>query len=220
MDLMQILKDQMSDQVLEQIGGQIGASPQQTASAANGIFASLIGGLANNAATPTGLQALMGALDKDHDGSIMDDLAGLLGGTSQAPNPNALNGAGILGHILGNNQAPVAQHVSQASGLNMQQVMRLMPILAPVVMGLLGKMRNQGAIGQAPAANSNIGGGMGDLASILLGSAKSASQQHGMGDLLGSVLGQVLGGGQQQASRPAQGMGGLFGKILGGLFKK
>jgi hypothetical protein len=213
MDIMQLLKDQVSGQVMEQISQQIGSQPDQTAQAANGIFASLLGGLANNAATPQGLQGLMGALDRDHDGSIMDDLMGLVTGSAQVQNASAVNGMGILGHVLGGNQQNVAQQVSQSSGLNVHQVMKLMPILAPIVMGMLGKMRNQGA--QAGAANNGFG--MDDLAGILMGSAQRAAGQHGMGDILGSVLGQVLSGQQQQ--QPQAG-GGLFGKILGGLFKK
>ena len=211
MDIMQILKDQMSGQVLDQLSAQIGATPDQTAAATNGVFASILGGLANNAASPDGLSSLMGAIDRDHDGSVMDDLLGLVTGTSQ--NPQASNGLGILGHILGGNQEPVAQQVSQSSGLNMQQVMRLMPILAPIVMGVLGKMRNQGA--SHADANNGIGS-IGDLAGILMGSVQNASQNHGMGDLLGSVLGQVLGGGAQQQQQQG---GGIFGQILGGLLK-
>jgi hypothetical protein len=212
MDIMQLLQNQISGQVIEQMSKQVGATPDQTASAANGIFAGLLGGLAKNAANPEGLTGLMGALDRDHDGSIMDDLLGLVTGAAQPQNAKAVNGAGILGHILGGQQEQVAQHVSQSSGLNMSQVMNLMPILAPIVMGMLGKMRNQGA--QAGVGNAGIG--MDDLAGVLMGAARGASQQNGMQDLMGAVLGQVLGGGQQQQS-PA---GGLFGKILGGLFKR
>jgi hypothetical protein len=212
MDIMQLLQDQISGQVMDQMSQQVGASPDQTASAANGIFASLLGGLAKNAATPEGMTGLMGALDRDHDGSVLDDLFGMVTGTAQPQNANATNGMGILGHILGGQQEEVAQHVSQSSGLNAGQVMKLMPILAPIVMGLLGKMRNQGA---NTGAAANSGFGMDDLAGVLMGAATGASQQNGMQGLMGAVLGQVLGGGGQQS-----GAGGLIGQVLGGLFKK
>jgi hypothetical protein len=216
MDIMQLLKDQVSGQVMDHLSQQVGAAPEQTASAANGIFASILGGLANNASSPEGLSGLMGALDRDHDGSILDDLMGVMSGASQAQQPSALNGAGILGHILGGKQESVAQQVSQSSGLNVQQVMSLMPVLAPIVMGMLGKMRNQGTQASPGAQAANNGFDMSDLAGVLMGAATGASKQHGMGDLVGSVLGQVLGGGGQAS----QGAGGIFGKILGGLFKK
>ncbi|MCC6279355.1 MAG: DUF937 domain-containing protein [Saprospiraceae bacterium] len=206
---MQILQGQLSDDVVGQISQHIGAEPEQTASAANGIFATLLGGLANNASSEGGLSALGSALDRDHDGSMVDDLLGMVGGMMQGnQSGNATNGSGILGHILGQQQEPVAQQISQSSGLNVSQVMKLMPILAPIVMSVLGKARNQGGLD------------LGSLANILMGSAQNASQQGGMGDLIGSVLGSVLGGGQQQ-QQPQQSQGGdMIGSILGGLFGK
>lgn len=202
-----MLQSQLDDNTLGQISEQIGANPQQTATAANGIFASLLGGMANNAASEGGLSSLLGALDKNHDGSVLDDLPGLVGGLLQSggQGSGAANGLGILNHVLGGQQEAVAQQVSQSSGLNMNQVMKLLPVLAPIVMGVLGRAKNQGGLD------------LGNLASILMGSAQSGAQQSGMGDLLGSVLGGVLGGGQAQ--QQSQG-GGLLGSILGGIFGK
>ncbi len=206
MDLMQILQGQLSDEVLGHLSDQIGADKQQTATAANGIFATLLGGLANNASSEGGLSALGSALDRDHDGSILDDVMGMVGGMMQGNGGNAgnaLNGSGILGHILGDRQEVAAQQVSQSSGLDMSQVMKLMPILAPIVMGVLGRAKNQGGLD------------LGNLAGVLMGSAQNA-QAGGFGDLIGNVLGGVLGGGQAQPS----GGGGLLGNILGGIFGK
>lgn len=208
MNLMEVLQGQLSDDVLGQLSQQIGAEKQQTAAAANGIFATLLGGLANNATNESGLSGLASALDRDHDGSILDDLVGMVGNMSQGSSaaPNALNGTGILGHILGDRQEMAAQQISQNSGLNVGQIMKLMPILAPIVMGVLGKAKNSGGL--------DLGG----LANILMGSAQNA-QSGGFGDLLGSVLGGVLGGNQPQQQQQPQG-GGLLGQVLGGLFGK
>lgn len=204
---MDLLQGQMDENVVGQLSKEIGAEPQQTAAAANGIFATLLGGLAQNASSEGGLAALAGALDRDHDGSMLDDLMGMVTGASQPANPAATNGVGILGHILGDRQEQAAEHISQSSGLNMGQVMKLLPILAPIVMGVLGRAKNQGNMG------------IGDLAGILMGSAQNAQQNSGIGDLLGNVLGGVFGG-QQQAQQPQQGagdlLGGLLGNILGG----
>ena len=74
MNLMDILQGQISDDMLGQLSNHIGATPQQTAQATNGVFATLIGGLANNASSQGGLSSLSAALDRDHDGSVVDDL--------------------------------------------------------------------------------------------------------------------------------------------------
>lgn len=207
MDLMQILQSQLDDNLVGQLSQQIGAEPQQTAAAANGIFATLVGGLANNASSESGLSSLATALDRDHDGSILDDLMGMVGGMMQGGGGSGTtNGAGIIGHILGDRQEVAAQQISQSSGLNMGQVMKLLPILAPIVMGVLGRAKNQGGL--------DLGG----LAGVLMGSAQNA-QSGGFGDLIGSVLGGVMAGAQQPQARP-QGGGGLLGSILGGIFGK
>lgn len=209
MNLMDILQSQISDEMLGQLSDHIGAEPQQTAQAANGIFATLLGGLANNASSESGLSALGNALDRDHDGSMLDDLMGMVGGMMQGggQDARATNGMGILGHILGDRQEVAAEQIGQSSGLNAGQIMKLLPILAPIVMSVLGKTKNSGGLD------------LGSLAGVLMGSAQQAQQQPGMGDLLGTVLGSVLGGGQQEQPQQQQG-GGLLGGLLGGLFGK
>ena len=202
MDLMQILQSQLDDNVIGQLSEQIGAEPQQTAQAANGIFATLLGGLANNASSEGGLASLGMALDKNHDGSVLDDLMGMVGTVMQGGGSAATNGAGILGHILGDRQEVAAQQISQSSGLNIGQVMKLLPVLAPIVMGVLGRAKNQGGL--------DLGG----LAGVLMGSAQNA-QSGGFGDLIGSVLGGMMGGNQQQTQQ--QGGGGFLGNILGNI---
>jgi hypothetical protein len=208
MDLMQMLQSQLSDSVLDQISGGIEADKQQTASAANGIFASILGGLAKNAGSSEGLSSLLMVLDRDHDGSILDDVAGIVGSMmqNQGNDNRALNGTGIIRHVLGDQQENMAQQISQSSGLQMSQVMKLMPILAPIVMGALGKAKNSGGM--------DLGG----LAQALMGAAQQGGQQSGMQDVIGGLLGQALGGNAQQPA--SGGGGGLFGQILGGLLGK
>jgi hypothetical protein len=209
MNLMDILQGQLSEEMVGQLSEHIGAEPQQTAQAASGIFATLLGGLANNASTEGGLSSLGAALDRDHDGSVLDDLAGMVGGMLQGggQTSQATNGTGMLNHILGGQQEVAAEQIGQSSGLNAGQVMKLLPILAPIVMSVLGKAKSSGGLD------------LGSLAGVLMGGAQQGQQQSGMGDLLGSILGSVMGGGQQQQTQPSQG-GGLLGGLLGGLFGK
>lgn len=218
MDIMQMLQSQLNNQLIGQISQQIGATEEQTSTATNGIFAALVGGLANNTASGDGLNSLMSALDRDHDGSSLDDIMGFVGGMiSGTATGNQSNGAGILGHILGNKQEAVAQNISQKSGLDMSQIMKLMPILAPIAMSVLGKLLRSNNNEQVQAGQ-NAGSGQGiDLASILMGSAKSA-QGGDFGDLLGNVIGGVLSGGP--SAQPQNSGGGLFGKILSAVFKR
>ena len=48
-----------------------------------------------------------------------------------------------VGHILGGKRGGVEQGVAQSSGLSVDKVSQLLPMLAPVVMGALGKAKKQ-----------------------------------------------------------------------------
>lgn len=146
MDLMELLKGQLGSGLMDQLSNQIGGDKQQTETATNGILSTLIGALSQNVTKPGGAEALAGALDRDHDGSILNDISGFLGGNTQTQNPSTTNGAGILSHILGDKLGGAAQMISQISGLNGDQTGSLMTTLAPIVLGVLGQAKQQNGL--------------------------------------------------------------------------
>jgi hypothetical protein len=155
MNILELLQGQMGPQVLEQLGRQIGVQDtRQVQAASNGILQTVLTALNRNTATPGGLNALVSALDRDHDGSVIDDLMGFVTGAMQPRNASAANGNGILGHILGGMQGNVVDMIGRMSGLDKSKVGKLAMILAPMVLGALGKQRQQNGI--------NVGG-IGDL---------------------------------------------------------
>lgn len=165
---------------LAKIGELIGANKQATSGALSSALPLLVSALAKNASTPQGADALHQALTKDHNGSILSDVAGFLG------NPQAANGAGILGHILGGQQASVTQGLAKSAGLSGGQVGHLLEIAAPLVMGALGHQKQEQGFdakglagflgGQQQAAHQANPGLLG-----MLGGASS----------LGSIAGEV-----------------------------
>jgi hypothetical protein len=98
--LFEQLAEQLGPTVTQQIGRSLGVGEEQAGSAVSAAVPMLLGGLARNTADPQGASALLGALDRDHDGSVLDDVGGFLGGGGAA----TANGAGILEHVLGNKQ--------------------------------------------------------------------------------------------------------------------
>ncbi|MBO1437168.1 DUF937 domain-containing protein [Meiothermus sp. CFH 77666] len=138
--LMDLLGAALNENTIKQMAGQLGASDTQVQSAIGMALPALLQGLQRNAADPKGAESLAAALDRDHDGSVLDDLMGFLGQAQQGP------GAGILRHVLGDHRATVQQGIGQAAGINPNQVGSLLEMLAPIVMGALGKTtRQQGA---------------------------------------------------------------------------
>ncbi len=74
-ELFDLLKGNMNDDVLDQLGSQIGLNDRaKTTEAASGAFGILLEAMQRNAKDPKGASALNNALAKDHDGSIFDDL--------------------------------------------------------------------------------------------------------------------------------------------------
>ena len=74
------------DQVMQQLqGGGIGQMSQslglgedEVSNVVSGAVPALMAALVRNSGSSEGASALLGALDRDHDGSILDDVAGLV----------------------------------------------------------------------------------------------------------------------------------------------
>lgn len=183
--LTKMIMQQLAGGGLSQISRQIGADEETTGSALSAAMPMLLSALTRNASEPQGAQSLLSALDRDHDGSILDDMAGFLG------NPESANGAGILGHILGGKQQVVSKGLSQGTGLSMAQIGKLLTIAAPLVMGFLGRNKRQ--------QNFDAGG----LTDFLGGQSQRAQEENpdmmgAFGNLLdldgdGSAADDVLG---------------------------
>ena len=168
---------------------------------------------------PAEADALNYALDRDHDGSILND-------PSQAAARQA-EGGSILDHIFGDQKASVENQLSQNTGISMDKIGPILGMLAPLIMGYIGKEKQ---------ANGVTSGGLGDLLGGILGGAQNqaqaepsnplndilgqvlgSGQQQSSGNPLNDILGQVLGGGQQQQQQQGGGLlGGILGNILGG----
>lgn len=136
--LLQILLGQLSGDSLGAITNQLGVE-EDTAQKAIGLaLPLLIGSLNRNSSSADGAQALTSALTRDHDGSILADLAGNL----MKPAVQE-DGMAILGHVLGEKQTSAGSSIGKATGLDSAQVMQLMAMLAPVVLGALGKAQRE-----------------------------------------------------------------------------
>lgn len=137
--LLDMVSQQLGGQNLTQISRQIGADERSTQSAIEMALPVLLGGLTRNSAQPEGAASLDRAL-ANHDGGLLDNLGAMLGGGGGGL---GAAGAGILGHILGQRRTPVEQGIGRASGLDSQQVGRLLMLLAPIVMAALSRMKQQ-----------------------------------------------------------------------------
>ncbi len=143
-NLMDIFEQQMSGDLLNQIGSQFGINdPQKTQVATKSAFSVLMGALTKNATQGQGASILSSVLDRDHDGSILDDVAGYFTGSTQVSNPKTVDGAGILSHLLGNNSDSIFDQVANIAGIDKNSSASLLEKLAPIAMGMLGKVKKE-----------------------------------------------------------------------------
>lgn len=191
-DLMQSIAAQLAGAPMEQLSGQLGTDSRSTQNAVQAALPLLLGALAKNSASSGGADALAGALDRDHDGSILDDLGGVLGGGAGA------DGAAILGHVLGNRESTVEAGIGKATGLQTGQTAQLLQMLAPIVLGYLGRQKRQqgmsaGVLGELLGAQSRQAQtqnpALGALASLL-----DKDDDGTIVDDLGGMLGSFLSG--------------------------
>ncbi len=201
---MDLLQSQLSEGMIDQLSQKLGgADKQQTAAAASGIFSTLMGALSKNASTDEGASALSNALDRDHDGGVLDNFMDMLGGQAPTSNSRAMNGAGILKHVLGGKQGGAIDMISKMSGLGGDQTGNLMSMLAPMVLGTLGK------------AKKEQGMGLQDLTSFITGSVNDHQKKGG--DEMG-IIGKFLD--QDGDGSIVDDVAGMGMKILGNFFKK
>jgi hypothetical protein len=186
---------QLGPDAIQKMGARLGIDTAATSSAISMAVPILLGGLTSNVANAKGAAALDEALTA-HDGGVLDDIGALVraGGAGGG-------GAAILGHILGSRRTPVEAGLGRATGLDAQQIGQLLMMLAPLVMGVLGRMkREQGinaetlpeVLGRASLDMSRQSPAVGELSRIL-DSNHDGQIADDVARIGSSVLGGLLG---------------------------
>lgn len=189
--LLEILAGSLGQGAVTQISKKLGLDPSTTGRIVQAAIPLLVSALARNSSTPEGASALYGAVRKDHDGSVLDDVLGFLGTAEQGP------GAGILRHVLGGQRNGIQAALGNSTGIGEGQAGQILEMVAPLVMGALGKT----------AAQQGIDAG--SIGQLLSGEAREAKPAEP--DLMGSLLGMLD---QNKDGNVADDVG----KMLGGLF--
>ncbi len=197
-NLMDMLTGALGGGAVKQISQQLGADESTTQKAVSAALPTLLTAISRNAQKPGGAEALHKALDKDHDGSILDHVSGLIN------KPQAGPGDGILRHVLGSKRNTVEAGLSRTTGLDASSTGKLMTMLAPMVMGGLGKQQREQKLD-----TSALSGLLGRERESV---EKAAPQSVGM---LTKLL-DADGDGEVELGDFVKRGGGLLGKMLGG----
>jgi hypothetical protein len=196
MNLIDLLTGNTSNQVAEQAENKFGISKNQIIALLAVAAPLVISYLRNKSQDSNEAEALNNALDKDHNGSVLDDSSQLEARQEE--------GGSILSHVFGNDKQNVENQLSQNTGISIDKIGPVLAMLAPLIMGYIGKEKQQNNVGA---------GGLGDLLGGILGNASNQAQSQ-QSNPLNDILGSVLGGGQSQSS--GNPLNDILGSVLGG----
>ena len=170
LNIVDLVKSQLTNQVTEQIGGALGESNSAIGNALGGAVPTILGSLIGRSQQSGGADALHRMLGEQDDG-ILDNIGSLIGGGQHAG--FAQKGSGLLSSLLGDSGVGgIVSAISRFSGLGRGSSGSLIGMIVPIIMGVL--KRNTGGM--------DAGG----LASLLKGQASnvSSAMPSGLGDVL------------------------------------
>lgn len=191
------LDDILTQVPLNDVAAKLGVSEEEAKVAVEQGGAVLLSGLAKNAETEEGSAAIQNALKK-HRGVT---------GAAKVDDIDQTDGNKIVTHVLGEKKQDVTAKLNASEKTGGVDFGKLLPILAPIVMGLIANATK----GKSEGASEDSGGGLGDAIGGLLGSGSSSSGGGGIGDLIGGLFGGGSGG-----SGGGLDVGGIIGNIFGG----
>ncbi len=223
MDLLGLVKEQLTSVAVSKISDFLGESHENTTSALGNAMPSILGGLMQKASTTQGAGDLLNTIKTGgHDGGILDNLSGLLGNVEGASSMVSA-GSGLIGSIFGDKVGALANIISGVAGIKTGSASSLLSMAAPILMGVLGKQATSQGMGvsglanllmsQKDAVKAALPAGIGSILNVdglgdFIGSAKSAATSSAK-----SVVNAV----EETVEQPKSGMPWLPWLLLGAL---
>ncbi|MBB4119954.1 hypothetical protein GGR32_002266 [Mesonia hippocampi] len=202
--ILDLLKTDVGEQLIQGATTETGETKDNIVSVLSMALPTMLGAMNKNIQTEEGAKKLNHALeDTRHDGSILSQLGGIVGGGS-VDNSLLSDGAGILSHLLGGKQTNVENSISKTTGVSMSSVTKIIQMAAPVLMGFLGNAKRKDGVSQSGLTDL-IGAAMGESSSNM-SIIESLLDADNDGSVIDDVAGKLLG------DKAGGLLGGLFGK--------
>lgn len=204
--ILDLLNSDLGKQIVNNVSEKTGINPSQASNVVSSSLPALLGAMQGNLLSGNGAEGLINAVTSGkHDGSILENLGGFINGG------DFTDGSKILGHLLGDKLGAVETGISEKTGVSSSIISKILPMLAPIIMGYLGKQtKNKGV---------SDGEGLGGILGSLLGGSTDGSSLGG--SLLNSVLDQNNDGkvdvndAISAVTKKKGGLGGLLGSLFG-----
>ncbi|MBP7767352.1 DUF937 domain-containing protein [Candidatus Saccharibacteria bacterium] len=172
MDLQQLITQQLKDSVLDKVSKVSGADSDTASIIAQQMVPVFLENLKSNAKDSVEAGKIEQAIDQDHSGSTLEDVVGSIGNDS-----SVLDGSKILGHVFGDKLGKVQGEISQKTGAQNDVTSTVMSVLAPVILGNIGKVKSEQGM---------------DITTVLdyFNSGKSSKKKSGINSVLTDLVDQ------------------------------
>lgn len=187
MDLLGLVKEQLTSTIISKISKFLGESTENTNSALGSALPAILGGVMQKASTTQGASDLMNTIRTGgYDGGILENLGGLLDDLKSTSTLASL-GSGLLGNLFGDKLSALSSVIANVSGIKSGSASSLSGLAASILMNVLGK--------QVTSQGISISG----LASLLMSQKDvvKATLPAGIDSILNiGALGDFLGDGK------------------------
>ncbi len=171
---------------LSAISKKVGGDNNAVKSALGMGIPAIMGSMASTASKPGGMDMLKGLMSKADASNPSGDVSAAIGGTG---------GQDMLGGLMGGQLAPVQAAISKKTGLPAEAVGQVLAMVAPMVLGKVGKMFKSQSMDE-----KGLGSFLGEQSKMAMGSSPDTAD----------IMKQLSGGSGEKA--------GIMGKLKG-LFK-
>jgi hypothetical protein len=197
MSLIDDLMGSLGGEVSKQMSSSLGIDKNIAAQIIPQIAPLILGGLKKQSEQRGGQPRVDHILNKYGQADVLEDIAGLFANRAQETKPDPQ-----LGGLLGQAGLQATDTIAQQFNISKSTAMKIIPMLAPIILGFLTKKRDADGAGSSGIAalldQDGDGSVLDDVAGFLLqGLGQSSQPQKSSGGLLGGLLGKLLGGGKR-----------------------
>lgn len=147
MNILGLIKDKLTDSVIEKVSNFLGEHPENISLALDKAVPTVLGGIIQSTTTEDSAGKVMDVLkDGGHTGEILDDLPNLLGNFDKTQLLITI-GTNIFNHFLGNKSNGIVETISSLSNIRKTSASSLIGLATPLVLGALGKVITKEGMG-------------------------------------------------------------------------
>jgi OmpA-OmpF porin, OOP family len=146
-NLIQTVINALTPDVTSKLAGAMGESPSAVTSGVGAAAPALLAGALQRSATPAGSRSLLDLVNQSQTNGHPLDRLGAVAADDRARASFLSHGQGLASGLLGGSTTNVASAISSHSGIGLDSATKLLAMMAPVVLGVLGR-----AAGPSPSA--------------------------------------------------------------------